>query len=125
VSGTPGSREQRTIARITWDPIGPEGIRRKTAMPDQRADGPPDREKRQEEYSFVPDLAWAIAGGVVVLVTCVLLFTLIVTWGGLRVGPPMPGGGVAPLSAYSSQLAGFFLGGFLVVFIARVVSART
>ena len=60
-----------------------------------------------------------------VLAACVLFFTLTVTWGGMRLGAPMPGGGAAPLATYYTELAGFFLAGFLIVLVARSVSART
>jgi hypothetical protein len=79
----------------------------------------------QQEHSFAPDFAWALVGGAVVLVLSVLLYTLVVTWGGVRLDAAMPGGEAAPLSAHSRELAGLFLGGALVVLVARGIGLQT
>ena len=79
----------------------------------------------QPEYDFTPDFAWALAGGVVVLGVCALLYSVIVTWGGMHLDLALPVGATAPLSTYPRELAGFFLGGALVVLVARSLTART
>jgi len=84
--------------------------------------GPSDN---QQEHSFAPDFAWALVGGAAVLALSVLLYALIVTWGGMRLDAAIPGGEAAPLSAYSRELAGLFLGGALVVLVARGIGLRT
>lgn len=78
-----------------------------------------------EEHNFVPDFAWAVVGGIAVVAVCAVVYTLAVTWGGLHVGTPLPGGGSAPLSTVSSELTGIFLAGFLLVLIARSLTARS
>lgn len=79
----------------------------------------------QPDHNFAPDFAWAIVGGLVVLALSALLYTLIVTWGGLRLDLALPGGAAAPLSAFPRELAALFMGGALVVLIARTLTART
>ena len=79
----------------------------------------------QSDHNFAPDFAWAIVGGLVVMGVSALLYTLIVTWGGLHLNLALPLGEAAPLSAYPRELAGFFLGGALVVLVARSFTART
>jgi hypothetical protein len=79
----------------------------------------------QPDHNFAPDFAWAVVGGLVVLGVSALLYALIVTWGGLRLDLALPIGVAVPLSSYSRELAGFFLGGALVVLVARSVTART
>ena len=56
---------------------------------------------------------------------CALLYAVMVTWGGTRPDLALPVGAAAPLSAYARELAGFFLGGALVVLVARSLTART
>lgn len=79
----------------------------------------------QPDHNFAPDFAWAIVGGLVVLGVCALLYAMIVTWGGLHLDLALPLGEAVPLAAYSRELAGFFLGGALVVLVVRSLSART
>jgi hypothetical protein len=79
----------------------------------------------QPDYNFGPDFAWALVGGLVVLAVSALLYAVIVTWGGFRLDLALPAGAAAPLSAYPRELAGFFLGGALVVLVARSLTART
>jgi hypothetical protein len=79
----------------------------------------------QQEHSFAPDFGWALVGGAAVLAMSVLLYTLIVTWGGMRLDAALPGGEAAPRSGFSRELAGLFLGGALVVLVARSLNART
>ena len=78
----------------------------------------------QPDYNFAPDFAWALAGGVVVLGVCALLYSVIVTWGGMHLDLALPVGAAAPLSSYPRELAGLFLGGALVVLVARSLTAR-
>jgi len=80
---------------------------------------------RDAEHNFLPDFAWAAAGGGAVLAACGLLFMLTAFWGGTLLGPPMPGGGAPSISTYYRELAGAFLAGFLVVLVARSLSTRT
>jgi hypothetical protein len=79
---------------------------------------------RDGDHNFLPDFAWAAAGGAV-LAACILLFMLTAFWGGTLLGPPMPGGGAPSISFYNRELAGAFLAGFLVVLVARSLSTRT
>jgi hypothetical protein len=94
-------------------------------MPNRAADGLRGGDDNQREHSFTPDVAWALVGGGAVLAVCVVLYTLTVTWGGWHVGVTMPGGEATPISRYFHELAGLFLAGFLVVFIARGIGLRT
>jgi hypothetical protein len=79
----------------------------------------------QADHSFAPDFARAIVGGFVVLALSALVYTLIVTWGGLRLDLALPVGAAAPLSAFPRELAALFMSGALVVLIARTLTART
>jgi hypothetical protein len=54
-----------------------------------------------------------------------LLYIVIVTWGGLRLDLALPAQPAVPLSAVTRELAGVFLGGALVVLVARSLTART
>lgn len=83
------------------------------------------RSLSQPDHNFAPDFAWALVGGLVVLGVSALLYTVIVTWGGLRFDLAQPVGIATPLSAYPRELAAFFLGGSLVVLVARSLTART
>jgi hypothetical protein len=83
------------------------------------------RSLSQSDHNFAPDFAWALVGGLVVLGVSALLYALIVAWGGLRLDLALPVGEAAPLSAYSRELAGFFLGGALVVLVARGIGLQT
>jgi len=101
-----------------------------TPMPTQLLDKPQGqdaglRDGGPEEHNFVPDFAWAVGGGVAVVAACAVVYTLAVSWGGLHVSAPMPGGGSAPLAAFASEFTGIFLAGFLIVLIARSLSVRT
>jgi hypothetical protein len=78
----------------------------------------------QPDYNFAPDFAWAVVGGLVVLAMSALLYTSIVTWGGMRFDLALPVV-AAPLSAFPRELAALFMGGALVVLIARSLSGRT
>jgi len=75
---------------------------------------------RDAEHNFLPDFAWAAVGGGVALAVCIVLFMLTASWGGSLVG-----GGAPPISTYARELAGAFLAGFLIVLVARSLSART
>jgi hypothetical protein len=77
------------------------------------------------DHNFAPDFVWALVGGFVVLGVLALLYAVTVTWGGLRLDLALPVGEAVPLSAYSRELAGFFLGGALVVLVAQSLTART
>ena len=79
----------------------------------------------QPDYNFAPDFAWAFVGGLVVLGVSALLYAVIVTWGGFRLDPALPIGPATPLTAYPRELAGVFMGGALVVLVARSLSTRT
>ena len=79
----------------------------------------------QPDHNFAPDFAWALVGGLVVLGVSALLYAVIVTWGGFRLDPALPIGPATPLSAYSRELAGVFMGGALVVLVTRSLSTRT
>lgn len=73
-----------------------------------------DRDQGVADHNFLPDFAWAAVGGVAALATCVLLVMLTVSWdGGLSI------------ASYTRELAAGFLGGALVVLLARSLSART
>jgi hypothetical protein len=71
------------------------------------------RDRRDADHNFLPDFAWATIGGVV-LVVCTLIVMLTASFGG---GPP--------ISAYGRELAAAFLAGFLVVLVARSLTARS
>ena len=94
-------------------------------MPDQMPDKTRGGHDGSQEHSFVPDLAWGVVGGIVVLAVSVLLLTLFVTSGGGQGGTPIPGRGGSPITMYVSELTGLFMAGFLVILIARSVSVRT
>ena len=79
----------------------------------------------QPDHNFAPDFAWAIVGGIVVLAMSALLYTVFVTWGGMHLNVAPPVGAVAPLSAFPRELAALFMGGALIVLIARSLTART
>ena len=79
----------------------------------------------QPDHNFAPDFAWALVGGLVVLGVSALLYAVIVTWGGFRLDLALPIGQAVPLSAYPRELAALFLGGALVVLVARSLTART
>lgn len=72
-----------------------------------------DHDGHSAEHNFLPDFAWAAVGGVAALAVCVLALVLTASWGG---GPPV--------SSYARELAGVFLAGFLVVLVARSLTAR-
>lgn len=78
-----------------------------------------------KERGFAPELAWAAAGGLVLLAAAAVLYTLAVAWGVPGVGVPAAGGPAAPLAAYASQLAGVFLAGSVLVLVARSLGARS
>jgi hypothetical protein len=80
---------------------------------------------RDTDHNFLPDFAWASVGGAAMLVACILLFSLTISWGVTLLGAPVPGGGAPPISTHYRELAGAFLAGFLVVLVARSLSART
>lgn len=103
----------------------PPGAQEEAIMLERAADGLRGGEDNQREHSFTPDVVWSLVGGIVVLAVCLVLYTLIVTWGGWQVGVAMPGGGAAPISRYFRELAGLSLAGFLVVFVARGIGLRT
>ena len=94
-------------------------------MPNDAPQGLKAHSLSQPDHNFAPDFAWAVVGGLVVLGVSTLLFTVIVTWGGLRFDLGQPIGMATPLSAYPRELAAFFLGGALVVLVARSLTART
>jgi hypothetical protein len=73
-----------------------------------------DHDDRYADHNFLPDFAWAAAGGGVAVGVCVLLFMLTALWGGSP-----------PISAYTRELAGGFLAGFLVILVARSLRTRT
>ena len=73
-----------------------------------------DRSQGVADHDFLPDFAWATVGGVAALAACVLLVMLAVSWGG---GPS--------ITSYTRELAAGFLAGFLVVLVARSLSARS
>ena len=79
----------------------------------------------QPDHNFAPDFAWAFIGGLVVLSVTALLYAVLVMWGGLRLDLAVPVGSAAPLSAFPRELAALFLGGALVVLVARSLTART
>ena len=83
--------------------------------------GPSDRE---HEHNFAPDFAWALAGGAVVLLVTVVLYTLVVTWGGFQLDGALSGGEAVPLSAHTRELTGLALGGALVVLVARGINMQ-
>jgi hypothetical protein len=82
------------------------------------------RSLSQPDYNFAPDFAIAAVGGLLVLGVCALLYATFVTWGGFRLDLAVPAGGAAPLSAFPRELAAIFLGGALVVLVARSLTAR-
>jgi hypothetical protein len=91
-----------------------QAARRVESAPDDRAD-----------YNFAPDFIWALVGGLVVLGVSALLYTVFVSWGGLRLDVTMLTGEAVPLSAYPRELASLFLGGGLAVLVARTLNTRT
>lgn len=68
---------------------------------------------RNAEHNFLPDFAWAGVGGCAALAACapLLMLTASLGWG-------------PPISAYTRELAVVFLAGFLVVLVARSLTAR-
>ena len=94
-------------------------------MPDLPTRNLTTRDDREREFNFLPELAWALVGGLVVLGVCALLYSLIVTWGGMRLEAVQPTGPAAPLSAYARELAAFFGAGALAVLVVRSLNART
>jgi amino acid transporter len=94
-------------------------------MPDQPPRNLTSRDDQERDFNFLPEFAWALVGGLVVLGVCALLYSLIVTWGGLRLDAALPTGPAAPLSAYARELAALFVAGALVVLVVRSLSART
>jgi hypothetical protein len=94
-------------------------------MPNLAAPSPIASPLSQPDHNFAPDFAWAFVGGLVLLGVCGLLYAVIVTWGGFRLDVALPVGAAAPLSAFPRELAGIFLGGALIVLVARSLTART
>jgi hypothetical protein len=113
------------VGRQSVDSYGSPEIRRGTIMPNVAAPSLRAPALSQPDHNFAPDFAWALVGGLVVLGVSALLYAVIVTWGGLRLDLALPLGEPVPLSAYPRELAGFFLGGALVVLVARSLTART
>jgi hypothetical protein len=111
--------------RQSVDTYGSLETLRGTTMPNETTQSLRVPSLSQPDHNFAPDFAWALVGGLVVLGVSALLYALIVTWGGLRLDLALPVGEAVPLSAYSRELAGFFLGGALVVLVARSLTART
>lgn len=72
------------------------------------------RVNRDPEHNFLPDFAWAAVGGGVALVVCTLALLLTASLAG-----------AAPISAFGRELAAAFLAGFLVVLVARSLTARS
>jgi hypothetical protein len=72
------------------------------------------RKDRDAEHNFLPDFAWAAAGGGVALVVSTLVLMLSASLGG-----------GSPLSTFGRELAAAFLAGFLVVLVARSLTARS
>lgn len=66
------------------------------------------------DHNFLPDFAWSAVGGLVAMAVCVLLFVLALSW---REGPP--------IWSYPREMTGIFLAGFLVVLVARTLTARS
>jgi hypothetical protein len=66
------------------------------------------------EHNFLPDFAWAAVGGAVVLAACALILTL---------GASLTGG--PSVAVYGRELAAAFLAGFLVVLVARSLTAQS
>jgi hypothetical protein len=101
------------------------GTQRESVMATQAAlrieSSPDDR----TDYNFAPDFAWALIGGLVVLGVSALLYSVFVTWGGMRLDVTMLTGEAVPLSAYPRELAGLLLGGGLAVLVARTLNTRT
>lgn len=79
---------------------------------------------RDADHNFLPDLAWAAVGGVGVLAACAVVFLLVASWGGPAFGAPTAGNGAPALASYYRELAAGFLAGFLVILVARSLSAR-
>jgi hypothetical protein len=69
---------------------------------------------RDAEHNFLPDFAWAAVGGAAFVAACALLLILTAALG---VGPV--------LSAYGRELSAAFLAGFLVVLVARSLTAQS
>jgi hypothetical protein len=72
------------------------------------------RDDRDADHNFLPDFSWAAAGGGVALIVFIVVLVLTASLGG-----------GAPISAFTRELAGAFLAGFLVVLVARSLSARS
>jgi hypothetical protein len=66
------------------------------------------------DHNFLPDFTWAAVGGGAALAACVLILMLSASLGG---GPS--------ISAYGRELAAAFLAGFLVILVARSLTARS
>jgi len=113
------------LGRQSVDAYGSIETRRKTTMPNHAAPSLSAPPLGQPDHNFAPDFTWAFVGGLVVLGASALLYALIVTWGGFRLDLPLPVDASAPLSAFPRELAGIFLGGALVVLVARSLTART
>jgi hypothetical protein len=86
--------------------------------------GPVRDAAREADHDVLPDIAWASAGGGVVLAAATLLHALAVSSGGLRLDPLTPAGAAVPTWSYPSELAALFLAGFLVVLVARSLTAQ-
>ena len=71
------------------------------------------RHDRDADHNFLPDFAIAAGGGGAAVAACVLLLVLTSSFGG-----------GLPISAYGRELAAAFLAGFLVVLVARSLTAR-
>jgi hypothetical protein len=71
------------------------------------------RDDRDADHNFLPDFAVAAVGGGVALAACVVILMLASSLSG---GPA--------ISAYGRELAATFLAGFLVVLVARSLTAR-
>jgi hypothetical protein len=93
-------------------------------MRSQQSHGLTNRADRDADHNVLPDFAWAAAGGISVLAACALILALAVAWGGTSLGAPTPAGGTGPLWAYTRERAGLFMAGFLIVLVARTLSAR-
>jgi hypothetical protein len=113
------------LGRQSVESYGSLEIRRGTIMPNVATQSLRAPALSQPDHNFAPDFAWAIVGGLVVLGVSALLYAVIVTWGGLRLDLSLPLGEAVPLSAYPRELAGVFLGGALLVLVARSLATRT
>jgi hypothetical protein len=72
------------------------------------------RHDHDVDHNFLPDFSWAGVGGGAALAVCALILILTASLGG-----------GSPISAYARELAGAFLAGFLVVLVARSLTARS